>query len=225
MSGRKSRHHKKMHGGLDFKSLFKKGLDIAKKVKDSGLISKGLNAASGIASAFGKNDIADKLGTAQGFAEAVGAGRKRKSYHIKAPKKFDGRKLTNYKAKSPTIRAEISQMDGSNMEPSGRIRKMHGGAWYDDLWSGIKTVASTALPIALQAAPMLMGAGRHHRGGALNLAGRGLSMAGGSGYHHNHNTPNYIHHGKTVHRLSHPSLVGSGSLGRVRRGHAVMILH
>ena len=59
----------------------------AKKVKDSGLISKALAAASGVASALEKQGFADKLGTAQRFAESVGAVRRQKRKSA-APKKL-----------------------------------------------------------------------------------------------------------------------------------------
>ena len=65
-------------------------------------------------------------------------------------------------------------MDGAN-QLYGSGRHMRGGAWYNDLWDGIKSVGSQVLPIALQMAPMLM-KGMGHNGGALNLAGRGLSL-------------------------------------------------
>ena len=146
------KHHRKSHmsGGLDWKALLSKGLSVAKQVKDSGLISKGLNLAQGVASALGKDGIADKLGTAQGFASSVGAGRKRK-------RNVGVKKLRSYPAKSRVMRDEVCQMDGANQlygsTGAGRKGRMHGGAWYDDLWSGVKTVASTALPIAMQMAP------------------------------------------------------------------------
>ena len=162
------KHHRKQRGGFDFKALLSKGLDMAKKVRDSGFISKGLNLAQGVASALGKDGIADKLGTAQGFASSVGAGRRRK-------RKIGAKKLHSYPIKSRVMRNELCQMDGVNQlygsTGTGRRGHMHGGAWYDDLlWSGIKSVGSAVLPIAAQMAPMLMGSGHSRRGGSLNLA-------------------------------------------------------
>ena len=206
---------KSQRGGFDFKGLLSKGLSIAKKVKDSGLISKGLNIASSIAKAVGKDGIADKLSTAHGFADSVGAGRRRK----KAYKK----KMHNFPTRGPTMRSEVSQMNGANqLYGTGRKGRMHGGAWYDDLWSGVQTVAKTALPIAMEVLPHLMGGRR--RGGALALAGRGLNMAGGA-HAHNHVMPNHVHHAGVTHRARAPRMIGHGSLGRVSRGHAIQILN
>ncbi len=220
MATHKRSKHRKQHGGLDWGKLLSKGLEIGKKVKDSGLISKGLNAASSIASALGKNDLAGKLGTAQGYAEAAGAGRKRK-------KKAGPKKVKRFAMKSPMQRAEVIQMDGANQESgttgTGRKhrKRQQGGAWYDDLWGGIKSVASTALPIALQMAPMLMGAGR--RGSGLNQAGGALSLAG-KGYQHNNVVPNSIPNMKASQRFRPPRQLGSGNLSRCRRGQSVMVL-
>ena len=79
-------------------------------MKDSGVIGNALGVAKGIASALGKENIANKLGTAHDFAQSVGAGRKRKRARKSAAPK--GRKLTKVAMKSRTQRAEVAHMDG-----------------------------------------------------------------------------------------------------------------
>jgi hypothetical protein len=125
------------------------------------------------------------------------------------------KKLRSYAARGPTMRAEVAQMNGTNQlsGTTGAGRKhMHGGAWYDDLWSGVKSVGSAVLPIAAEIAPMLL-----RRGGALQLAGRGLSMAG-AGQAYDHVSPNHLHHAKVTHRARPPRMIGHGSLSRTCRG-------
>lgn len=206
------KHQKKhMRGGFDFGSLISKGLSFAKKVKDSGVIGKSLDVAKSVASALGKDNLASKLDTAHGFAQSVGAGRKHRSSKRKA-----GKKLRDYSMKSPTQRAEVVQMDGANqLYGSGRHpHHLRGGGFFDILGD----IARIAVPIASQ----LLGHGKKH-GGALNLAGRGLSLAGG-GREHDYVPPTVLHHATATHRARPPRQLGSGSLGRASRGMAVQIL-
>ena len=95
---------------------------------------------------------------------------------------------------------------------------MHGGNFFDDLLGGIKSVAETALPIAMRVAPML-GLGHHRKGGALALAGMG--------HHHSPHMQNYsgensYHMGH--HRGLHKTGDYSGWLSRVNKGHSKMAL-
>jgi hypothetical protein len=214
------KHHKKMHGSGFFDTL-KKGLNF---VKDNGLLSKGLNVASTVAGALGKQGIADKLNTAGNYAQAFGAGRKR---HRK--KQIHGPRLRKYKTANPTLQAEVMDFDGNNkLFGTGRRRHrkkhMKGGNFFDDLIGGIGKVAETALPIAAHVLPML-GVGKHHHGGSLKLAGMGLGLAGGAhmqnysganSYHLGHHMPSY--------RRNDNHLRGSGFLSRVNRSHGKMAL-
>ena len=207
------KHHKRHYRGKGFFDTLKKGF---KFIKDTGLASKGLNLASGIAGALGKKGIADTLASGAQTAESFGAGRRRRKKRTS--------KLVRYTTKSPTLRAEVMDMDNNNrLAGTGRRhrRRMHGGNFFDDLLGGIKSVAETALPIAMRVAPML-GLGHHRKGGALALAGMG--------HHHSPHMQNYsgensyhMGHHRGLHKTG-DYMRGCGWLSRVNKGHSKMAL-
>ena len=111
------KHHKRHYRGKGFFDTLKKGFNF---IKDTGLASKGLNLASGIAGALGKKGIADTLASGAQTAESFGAGRRRRRKRTS--------KLVRYTTKSPTLRAEVMDMDNNNrLAGTGRRhrRRMH----------------------------------------------------------------------------------------------------
>ena len=217
------KHHKKRLRGKGFFDSLKKAATF---VKDNGLISKGLNLGSSIASSLGKKDIADRLNTGASYAQAVGAGRKRRK-----AKTTKTRKLVRYSVSNPTLQSEIMNMDNNNrLFGTGRKRAsthktshMKGGNFLDDLMGGISTVARTVLPIAQQVAPMFMGHGK--QGSGLKLAGMGLGLAGGA-HAQNYSGPRSYHLGHQMpsYRRNDNHMRGSGFLSRVNRSHGKMAL-
>ena len=83
---------------------------------------------------------------------------------------------------------------------------MHGGAWYDDLWSGIKSVGSVVAPFAAEIAPLLL-----RRNGAVLVVYQWQDLD-----KHTTTCHQIIYATHTEHVP--PRMIGHGSLGRTRRG-------
>ena len=202
------KHRAKKQHGQGFFDTIAKGV---KFVKDNGLISKGLSAASSVANALGKNDFGDKLSGYSATAKSMGAGRKQRRKPKTCYKKFT--------LKTPTMRAEREDWDGNNKLAGTGKRKptMHGKGWMDFIGPIVKGVSS------------LLGGARPHTGHGLSLAGGSLKLAGSGPSHYSMNphlqnnsgeVPYHMGHNMSISRRNDNHLRGSGVLGRVNRGHA-----
>ena len=209
------RKHRKHHdqSGEGFMDFLKKAVDVGKKIKDSGVISKGLDLGSKVAGMAGKSSIANALGNASSTADAFGAGRLGRRIHF--PKKSVAHPRLH--PKKPKKVATVNNVRSIRMTKKAIVapkEHMQG--------EGISDVVTGLAPLV---GPLLgmFGLGRHrqHRGGALNLAGMGVTeeMARGG----NTVTPSRIIHAGPLHRQRGSGVVGpSRSLGRVSRGTAKM---
>ena len=127
-----------------------------KFVKDNGLVSKGLNVASNIAGALGKNDIANKLNSAGSTVGKAGFGRKRKH---RTTHHQNGEGFTDVLG---DIISGVSHLLGGKKHgkgvslAGGRTRRHYGERDYTDQLNGIPSYHNSL-----------------HRGGALKLAGMG----------------------------------------------------
>ena len=230
----KSHKGGRRHMGKGFFSSLKNGLSKGLKfVKDNGLISKGLQGASAIAGALGKNDLANSLAGHSETAENFGVGRRRKKLHGKGffsslknglskGLKFvkDNGLISKGLQGASAIAGALGKNDLANSLAGhsetaenfgvGRHRKQKGQGFLD----------------FLQPIMGLLGGRRgHHKGGSLNMAGG--HMYGNQEYPNSYHLQAHPHHHARVHHGGSLRMAGEGSshFGRINRGHSKMVIH
>jgi hypothetical protein len=212
------RKQKRLHGKGFFDTI-KKGFNLVKDnmgnlkkgydfVRDNALVSKGLSQANKIASAMGKDGIADKLGEFESNVKSYGFGRRRRQ---------GGRGLFDFLNNIPIVGSMASGM--LNGLTGGRRRRLHGRGDIEQHGEGMFDILGNLRSLIPIASSLMGGRRRKHHGGGLNMAGGGGHTWGNQEYPNNYSEKGL--HGGSLHLAGE----GSGRFGRINRGHSKMVHH